>query len=230
MKHFSTGRVPNSDSFWYIGRARLKSKHRTLLLLFDFFKTGTAGGWAAASSLSVLLLAAWMLLALCLLIWPPSACPMGNSIPQMEHWWFFGFGGDWGNSNKFPADPTSFGFLWLARWPPNAWNEEKFLLHVLHENKRPAREGGSSWSSSPLPTLYSSIKHLAMSNSPSSLPLFIAIELIASGLDCVMRVQETRSVYTAEEVRVVFVWIFDGWNESKRLDQSVLYIMAGPRR
>ncbi|KAI6685673.1 hypothetical protein NL676_031586 [Syzygium grande] len=59
-----------------------KSKHMTLLL-FDFFNTGT--GFVAAATTKLL-----AMVALCLLMWPPRAWPIGNSRLHIEHSWVFG--------------------------------------------------------------------------------------------------------------------------------------------
>lgn len=155
LRSFSTG-------------TKFKSKHNTLILL-DFFITGTActeRRWSISKP--------WLMAALCLLMWPPSACPMANSSPHTGHPCVFGFAGEVGVLwNRSPA--ISLGFLWLARWPPRAWNDGNCRSHVLHTK---ARVRGflvtSIW-----PTLDRSIKQLAMSMlstwSPSSLPLFICM-------------------------------------------------------
>jgi hypothetical protein len=113
---------------------KFKSKHKTLLLL-DFFTTGTTCLWSELGGLKGSASWFWSFkAALCLLIWPPKACPIANSSPQIEHSCVLGFAGDW--DSKLPSPPINLGFLWLARWPPKAWNDGNFLLHVLHSKTR----------------------------------------------------------------------------------------------
>ena len=69
---------------------KFKSKHKTLLL-FDFFMIGTA-----CTTRSLLITNPSLMAALCLLICPPSACPIENSSPHMEHPCVFGFTGELG--------------------------------------------------------------------------------------------------------------------------------------
>ena len=72
---------------------------------------------------------------LCFLMCPPKACPMANSSPQIGHGCILGcfmvglFGNSWCHERSVTI---SFGFLWLALWPPRAWKEENLLLQVLH--------------------------------------------------------------------------------------------------
>lgn len=68
----------------------------------------------------------------CRLMWPPSACPMANSSPQIGHSCILGL--------FVPSSPANLGFLWLARCPPSAWKDENCLLQVLHSNTRPCSE------------------------------------------------------------------------------------------
>ena len=50
-----------------------------------------------------------------------------NSTPQTEQRASLGL--------RSPS-PSSRGFLWLARWPPRAWNDGNTHSHVLHLNVR----------------------------------------------------------------------------------------------
>ncbi|PKA45843.1 hypothetical protein AXF42_Ash021827 [Apostasia shenzhenica] len=47
-------------------------------------------------------------------MWPPSACPIGNSIPQIGQPCALPSAGPW------PAAPPLSGLLWLVRCPPSA--------------------------------------------------------------------------------------------------------------
>ncbi|EOY18251.1 Uncharacterized protein TCM_042836 [Theobroma cacao] len=121
----------NSKSF--SNGVKFKSKHKTLLL-FDFFTIGAI----PTGSLDKLKGSCWWLFslkpALCLLICPPKACPIANSSPQMEHSCVLGLAGGW--FSMPPSPSVNLGFLWLARWPPRAWNEGNCRLHVLHSKTR----------------------------------------------------------------------------------------------
>ena len=151
---------------------KFKSKLKTLLL-FDFFMIGTA-----CTTRSLLTNKSSLMAALCLLICPPSACPIENSSPHMEHSCVFGFTGELGMLwNRSPAINLGF-FLWLALCPPRAWNDGNCRLHVLHTK---ARERELFLVESIWPTLDSNIKQLAMSmvwNSPASLALFMDIDRV----------------------------------------------------
>lgn len=76
-----------------------------------------------------------LIAVLCFLMCPPKACPIANSSPQIGHGcilgccFMVGFGNSWWHERSVTM---SFGFLWLALWPPRAWKEENLLLQVLH--------------------------------------------------------------------------------------------------
>ncbi|RZR81834.1 hypothetical protein BHM03_00008136 [Ensete ventricosum] len=61
---------------------------------------------------------------LCRRMWPPRACPIANSTPQMEH----------RCTLRLDVERSTLGRLWLVRWPPSAWNVGNWRLHVLHSN------------------------------------------------------------------------------------------------
>ncbi|KAL4283592.1 hypothetical protein GQ457_16G022970 [Hibiscus cannabinus] len=69
---------PNKALKSFSNGVKFKSKQTTLGLLFDLFNTGTVetSGNTAKPSFMV---------TRCLLMWPPKACPMENTWPQMEH-------------------------------------------------------------------------------------------------------------------------------------------------
>ncbi|WRX24966.1 hypothetical protein QQP08_017453 [Theobroma cacao] len=71
--------VPNSTCKSFSNGVKFKSKHGIRLVLFDLFNTGTVETTGNGEKLLS------FTAALCLLIWPPRACPMENSWPQMEH-------------------------------------------------------------------------------------------------------------------------------------------------
>jgi len=111
---------PNSNfkSFSNGVRFRSNSKHITLLLLFERFRSGASAITEENPSFTA---------SLCFLMCPPRAWPNENPRPQMEHSWVLGF-------RSWLRSPSNLGFLWLARWPPSAWNDENLRLHVLHWN------------------------------------------------------------------------------------------------
>ena len=121
---------------------RFRSRHKTLRLVV-FFTTGTfeeeeERPKETCCCLSSRFKGAW--LCLCLLMWPPRACPIANSSPQMEHSCVFGLVGEPSGDceeSRLPSPPIiNLGFLWLARWPPSAWNDGNCRLHVLHSKTR----------------------------------------------------------------------------------------------
>lgn len=126
---------------------KFRSKHKILPPPFVFL---TRGGWDRGGCGGDKLLLGWLVsrawssvnnvvVALCLLICPPSAWPIANSNPQILHSCVFGFDGDPCDEDPSefpPSAPTIRGFLWLARWPPSAWNDENWRLHVLHSKTR----------------------------------------------------------------------------------------------
>ena len=79
--------------------------------------------------------------ALCLRMWPPSACPVGNTTPQA-----------WHRCTSLAAAPLpglapsrrsrpsarTRGRLWLVRWPPRAWNVANARPQVRHRNAPPS--------------------------------------------------------------------------------------------
>lgn len=142
---------------------KFESKHkRSLSAPLD---VGTAWSWVIKPSFKEA--------DLCFLMCPPRACPIPNSSPQMGHWCFFCAI----EHERFEA--MSFSFLWLARWPPSAWNEWNFLLRVLHL-KSPQLRTLSLDGVSVSPTLVSNIKQLAMPTSLSlSLPLFMSFRAVS---------------------------------------------------
>lgn len=113
----------NFKSFSNGVRFRSNSKLITLLLLFERFRSG-------AFTITEEENASFML-PLCFLMCPPRAWPKENSIPQMEHSCVLGFRP---RLRSLASSPSNLGFLWLARWPPSAWNDENLRLHVLHWN------------------------------------------------------------------------------------------------
>ncbi|CAL5322444.1 unnamed protein product [Camellia sinensis] len=156
---------------------KFKSKHTTLLVL-DFFTTGSCccdcdedkDSSVEWLSLKAVVAAA----ALCRLMWPPKACPMANSRPHIEHSWVLGLGGELWVIIFMSPPPINLGFLWLALWPPRAWNDGNWRLQVLHSK---TRLGEVVVESEMLPVLRErSMRQLAMvvmlSSSPS-LPLFM---------------------------------------------------------
>lgn len=183
--------LPNTNLF--SEGVKFKSKHKTLLL-FDFFTIGAIGGDSDNSGDGSRFWPAVVDADLCRLMWPPSACPIGNSRPQMVHSCVFGFGGDASSWCRSSPAAVNLGFLWLARWPPSAWNDGNCLLHVLHSNTRfvsPPPPPPPLW----LPD--NSIKQLAMvcmsSRSDPSLILFIIILLLWEKLNrCLMFVEVMR--------------------------------------
>ncbi|TYI65758.1 hypothetical protein E1A91_D09G179100v1 [Gossypium mustelinum] len=70
--------LPNRTCKSFSKGVKFKSKQTTLRLLFDLFNTGTVGTSGKGEKVS-------FMAARCLLIWPPRACPVENSWPQMEH-------------------------------------------------------------------------------------------------------------------------------------------------
>lgn len=104
---------------WVPGGARFKSKHSVVLSSSTFLSS-----IFCCSSPSAM--ARWRLMC------PPSACPIVNLSPQIGHPWTRGFVGLTRTSVQWSAN--ILGFLWLARWPPSAWKEGNFRLHVLHSN------------------------------------------------------------------------------------------------
>lgn len=133
---------PNNNFKSFSRGVKFKSKHITRLL-FDLFRTGTfATTWFIEENPS-------LVAALCLLMWPPSACPRENSWPQMEHSCILGlFPKLRVLASDLSSSPSSFGLLWLALWPPRAWNDENLRLQVLHSNSTGAKlfcRGLISW-------------------------------------------------------------------------------------
>ncbi|KAG0465167.1 hypothetical protein HPP92_019331 [Vanilla planifolia] len=96
---------------------RFKSIHIRLLPSSPPFLSATPTAAAAAR---------------CRLMCPPSACPMPNSSPQMEHSCTLAFPSF--ASPSAGGGPSVLIFLWLARCPPSAWNDGNRLLQVLHSN------------------------------------------------------------------------------------------------
>ena len=43
---------------------------------------------------------------------------------------------DWESELVPPSPAINRGFLWLARWPPRAWNDGNCRLQVLHSKTR----------------------------------------------------------------------------------------------
>jgi len=105
---------PNNNLKSFSNGVRFKSMHIPLLL-FDLFKTGTCSTWLTEEKL-------WFMEALCLLMWPPSACPNENSCPQMVHSCILGLVIPKLRDIAFglSSSPSSFDLLWLALCPPNA--------------------------------------------------------------------------------------------------------------
>ena len=134
--------LPNSNSVLtkLSTEVKSKSKHATLFPLLDFFKVVTVVVSGMKECVTNTLEAFSRSFSfLCFLMWPPRACPIGNSKPQIGQVWavvvvvVLGF---------FFGDPGSdlssllVSFEWLARWPPKAWNESKSLSQVLHRKTR----------------------------------------------------------------------------------------------
>ncbi|WVZ68262.1 hypothetical protein U9M48_017221 [Paspalum notatum var. saurae] len=98
--------------------------------------------------------------ARCRRMCPPSAWPMANSSPQTGHSCTLGLAGcagvgvgssvGWRPRQRSAAAvccwcwSSCLGRLWLARWPPSAWNVGNCRLHVLHSNTRPCAPRPSS--------------------------------------------------------------------------------------
>lgn len=131
---------PNNNFKSFSNGVKFKSisKH-IILLLLDLFSTGIFEATTTSSG-TLEENPRFMLEALCLLIWPPRACPMPNSRPQMGHWCAFGL---FFVAIKLLPFLVSLcwswsidvlGLLWLALWPPRAWNDGNFRLQVLHSN------------------------------------------------------------------------------------------------
>ena len=162
---------PNNNFKSFCSGVRFKSKHITLLLL-DLFRTGTFATTSFIEENPSLFMA-----SLCLLMCPPSACPCENFLPQMEHSCILGlFPKLRALACSLSSFPSTFGFLWLAVWPPSAWNEENLRLQVLHSNSTGWK---CSWGLLSLGYWESSIRQLAKSmlSIPSSLCLFMAVYL-----------------------------------------------------
>lgn len=116
---------PNNNFKSFCRGVKFKSKHKTLLL-FDLLRTGTFTTTLFIEE------SPWSTAILCFFMCPPSAWPKVNSLPQMEHSCFLGL---FLNIRILHCSFTySLGFLWLALWPPRAWNEENLRLHVIHSN------------------------------------------------------------------------------------------------
>lgn len=116
---------PNKISKSFSNGVKFKSNPKTLLPLFDRLDTGgDCETTMTESKLSFMAI-------LCLLMWPPKACPIENSCPHIEHSCSLGF------VVVVVVELTpliSLGFLWLALWPPRAWNDGNWRLQVLHSN------------------------------------------------------------------------------------------------
>ena len=158
--------VPNKTCKSFSNGVKFKSKHTTLRQLFNLFNTCTVETTGNGEKLS-------FMESLCLLICPPKAWPVENSWPQMEHSWVLGLVDKLRNcACSFAFSPINLGFLWLVRWPPNAWNDEKQRWQVLH-----LKTSLTEWSFGLVSRPWdSNIRHLAMSKpwiSPFSLSLFI---------------------------------------------------------
>lgn len=158
---------------------KFRSRDKTFGL-FVFFIAST---WEEVRGRGVLiwfwvrLKGAWfsVKVALCRLMWPPKACPMENSRPQIEHSWVLGLAGEPCDCpSRLPSPAINLGFLWLARWPPSAWNDGNWRLHVLHSKTRLGEVEKKSISA----PRESSIKQFAMvlmlSSSASIMLLFIS--------------------------------------------------------
>lgn len=108
---------------------------------------------------------------------PPKACPMANSRPHIEHSCDLGFVGT--KLVPFVESPSvlSRGYLWLDRWPPSAWKDGYWRLHVFHSN---TRLGELSYDDSLLvDPLKSNIKQLAMLDiAVSSSYVYFVVQLL----------------------------------------------------
>ena len=158
----------NFKSFSKGVKFKSNSKHKTLLL-FDLLSTGTFES-------IVVVVNASFIIALCRLIWPPKACPIANSRPHIEHSCILGllFPKFWDFFQSFCSSPDNFGLLWLARWPPKAWNDGNWRLQVLH-SKTSAREIFLGLVSKPWESSIRQFAKSKLSIPPSSLILFIVI-------------------------------------------------------
>lgn len=123
--------LPNNNLKSFSKGVRFKSIHKTFTP-FDFFSTTGALETTGTTEENPVSMA-----ALCRLIWPPKAWPIANSNPHMEHSCIFGLP----TELRLPklvsllgSSLTNLGFLWLARWPPSAWNDVNLRLQVLHSN------------------------------------------------------------------------------------------------
>lgn len=164
---------------------KFRSKHRIVPPPFVFF---TTGGWERGGGDKIfgwLVSRAWSVnsvVALCLLICPPSAWPIANSNPQILHSCVFGLVGDPCDEDPSefpPSPPTIRGFLWLARWPPSAWNDENCRLQVLHSKTRFGEDNEEDSKSAVVEAVLreSNIKQFAMVVMLSrSLSLFMTME------------------------------------------------------
>lgn len=144
IKRRSTlGAIFPNNSFKSFSRGvKFKSKHITLVLV-DRFSTGTFA--------SILGMEDKPSFALCRLICPPRACPMANSRPHIEHSCILGrlFPEFWDLVRSLCSwSPITLGLLWLARWPPNAWNDWNWRLHVLHSKTSTREDFLGPWESS----------------------------------------------------------------------------------
>lgn len=157
----------NSESFSEGGKFKSKQKG---LPPFNFFTAGTS----LQPSITFL----------CLLIWPPNACPIANSRPHIEHSCTLGLA----FCARFCSSSTVRGLLWLARCPPSAWNEGNRRWQVLHSNTRAEiwATGSCSSPSSWPPPRDSNISQLATwvpsispwnSSPPSPLKRFMAYDI-----------------------------------------------------
>lgn len=190
---------------------RFRSRHKTLRLVV-FFTTGTCEegeegeeeeGSKETCRLSSRLKGAW--LCLCLLMWPPRACPIANSRPQMEHSCVLGLVGEpCGDCEESRLDPSppiiNLGFLWLARWPPSAWNDGNCRLQVLHSKTRLGELEKTSISA----PRESSIKQFAMVLMlSSSLPVMLLF---------MVRVNSKKETFDKNKGRFCLQWEKSEWN------------------
>lgn len=127
---------PNNNFKSFSKGVKFKSKHITLLLLDLFSTAGTF------KSFRVMGENPWLIVALCRLMCPPKACPIPNSRPQIEHSCIFGLSPAelWSLVRSLCSSSVNLGLLWLARWPPSAWNDENWRLQVLHSKTGTPRE------------------------------------------------------------------------------------------
>ena len=116
-----------------------KSKHSTLFPLLDFFNVVIIEAAASGKKERVTNAPLASSSFLCFLMWPPRACPIGNSTPHIGQrcdlvvFVVFLLAMDPEESDDCSSLLLLLTcLLWLARWPPKDWNDENSFIHVLH--------------------------------------------------------------------------------------------------